>query len=132
MMFRHIAWCFLICVMGCDTGPRILPVNGTVTYNGEPLAVGGITFEPFDGRSAFGTIENGSIVNVTTHARGDGVLEGACRVGVQATTNLGQPVGPHDPLIPARYFDPQSSGIVLEISRDSAQQLSIELNGPSG
>src|SRR5688572_28866956 len=32
----------------CNSGPKYYPVSGTVTFNGEPVADGNITFAPED------------------------------------------------------------------------------------
>ena len=125
--FVCISFATLLVAFGCNRGPQIRPVSGRVTFQGEPLALGGITFEPVNGRSAFGRVREGEIVDVTTFEPGDGVLVGTARVGIQSTTNLGKPVGPHTPLIPPAYFDPNTSNIVVEISADKANELLIEL-----
>lgn len=41
-----VAW--LPLCLGC--GPRTFPISGTVSFDGEPLTAGTITFEPADGR----------------------------------------------------------------------------------
>jgi hypothetical protein len=129
----HVPWVLMTLLMwissGCDRGPHVVPVRGTVTYLGTPLAVGGITFEPEIGRSAFGRIENGKILDVTTFEPGDGVIVGRARVGIQSTTNLGLVIEPHDPLIPPRYFDPTTSGLTVEITANGDNEFTIPLEG---
>ena len=120
--------CFLIGITGCGGGgPVVAPVSGTVTHKGTPLKEGGITFVPAEGRSAFGRIVDGQIVEVTTLKTGDGVIVGKATVGIQATTNLGKMQGPHTPLIPPRYFDPATANLTAEIKDGSANELKFEL-----
>jgi hypothetical protein len=77
----------LFLTLGCgdDTGlPQRYPVYGTVTYKGEPVAKGQITFLPKkpDGRAANGFIQDGRYT-LTTATDGDGALPG--EYGVQIT-----------------------------------------------
>ena len=65
-------------------------VSGKVTYKGELLPKGGITFEPVKpgppaGRHASGTIENG-YYTLTTSTKDDGALPGEYKVVIVATT----------------------------------------------
>ncbi|MDX1946327.1 MAG: hypothetical protein SFU86_13080 [Pirellulaceae bacterium] len=43
---RTIGWALLLAVLagGCDTGPKLHTVTGTVAYQGQPVAQGIITF----------------------------------------------------------------------------------------
>jgi len=123
-----VGLCFLVGITGCGSeGPVVVPVRGTVTHRGIPLKNGGITFMPVQGRSAFGRIIDGQIVEVRTLKKGDGVIVGMASVGIQATTNLGKIQGPHTPLIPQRYFDPATANLNVEIKADGPNELKIEL-----
>ncbi len=72
-------------VFGCgDDGlSRRYSVTGKVTYKGEPVQKGKISFSPEDsaGRGASGDIENGSY-SLTTQDPGDGALPGKYKVVV--------------------------------------------------
>jgi hypothetical protein len=77
----------LLFVLGCgqDDGlGKRYAVSGTVTYNGQPVAKGRISFVPKDkaARSASGQIENGSFSSVTTLTSGDGALPGDYTVSI--------------------------------------------------
>ena len=123
-----VGLCCLIGITGCSNGgPVVVPVHGTVTHQGIPLKKGGITFMPAEGRSAFGRIVDGQIIEVTTVKKGDGVIVGTARVGIQATTNLGEIQGPHTPLIPQRYFDPVTANLIVEIKTDGPNELKFDL-----
>ncbi len=120
--------CLILGFAGCGRqGPVVAPVSGTVTYNGAPLKEGGITFAPSQGRSAFGRIVDGQIIEVTTNTTGDGVIVGTAAVGIQATTNLGKMQGPHRPIIPQRYFDPATANLSANIVAGEPNELRFDL-----
>ena len=74
-------------VAGCgdDGFGRRYPVSGSVTFDGEPLPEGSITFTPEDpaGRVASGMIIDGSY-RLTTVDREDGALPGRYKVSITA------------------------------------------------
>jgi hypothetical protein len=75
----------LLIILGCggdDLGTRY-PVSGKVTYKGESVKKGVISFHPEDkeGRGATGQIEDGSY-SLTTHTPGDGAFPGTYVVTV--------------------------------------------------
>ena len=83
-----IAFVVLVAVLGCgdDSGlPRRYPVSGKVTYNGQPLGHGNISFTSVDpnGRAASGTITDGRYT-LTTHDPDDGALPGSYKVSIMA------------------------------------------------
>lgn len=77
-------------LIGCGDAsglPRRYPVSGTVTYKGQPVAKGTITFSPVDdkgdGRSASGVIQDGQY-QLTTHDDNDGAIPGKYQVTIAA------------------------------------------------
>jgi hypothetical protein len=60
------------------------PLSGKVTYKGQPVAKGRITFTPVsaNGHGATGEIDNGSFSSVTTLNPGDGALPGDYKVSI--------------------------------------------------
>lgn len=50
-----------VCTVGCHSGPRLLRIFGTVSFEGKPIEKGTIEFIPVDGTS--GPSTGGSIVN---------------------------------------------------------------------
>ncbi len=136
-----LLWCSvpvgLSALPGCgdDDGlGKRLPVSGNVTYKGQPLASGSVSFIPEDptiGRPASGAIEGGSY-RMTTMSPDDGVIPGKYRVTIGATDklDLGQePAGggmvdqavvakayqKAKSLIPAKYNDMNKSGLTVEV-----------------
>ena len=59
------------------------PVSGTVTYNGQPLEKGAISFVPDKGAGATGAIEKGSYT-LSSGGEGDGALPGKYKVTITA------------------------------------------------
>src|SRR5262249_53083900 len=123
--------------LGCgdDTGLATrYPVTGRVTYKGEPVKRGLITFTPdqTDGRAATGTVENGNYA-LTTLADRDGALPGSYKVSLtareadftQVVANAkGGPAKQKDVaqanreakyLIPAKYGSIQTSGLSAKV-----------------
>jgi len=81
-----LAVCGVIAMASCGTDDGLgkrYPVSGTVTYNGNPLEKGGISFVSDDpkGIGASGTIENGSYT-LSTGGGGDGARAGKYKVTV--------------------------------------------------
>ena len=114
---------------GCS-GSGLATVTGTVTVDGKPLEQGTIIFETPGARQATGRIEAGKIVSVGTNTENDGVPVGAHKVAIQAveaSTASAATSTPGDAsakslssmssksLLPARYGDPNTSGLTAEI-----------------
>ena len=110
-----LAGALLGLVVGCG-GPGVAPVEGTVTFKGEPLKEGTILFHPEKGRPAAGKIRDGKIVEVTTETLNDGVPVGRVRVAIQAITNADKMDGPHKSLIPEKYGEADKSELKAEIT----------------
>lgn len=107
---------------GCGrAGPALLPVEGEVTYQGQPLKTGSLVFHPDAAKgnnsplTPSGTIGPDGRYKLFTQERA-GAPPGWYKVGIVA-----QEAPPNDPyamrsLIPPRYADPQTSGIAIEVS----------------
>src|SRR5262245_16321016 len=134
-------------VAGCSDdgfGRQRYSVQGTVTYMGENLAKGQISFVPDakDGQAASGPIEDG-YYSLTTLTPGDGALPGKYKVTVvatdydpekvqTATRAIGMPPGaaPPQPLvakvrkeakskIPTRYNLPTTTDLTADVEARS-------------
>jgi len=61
----------------------LVPLEGTVTYKGEPLADAKLYFSPISGgRGAYATTDASGKFKATTLAPGDGILKGQYKVSV--------------------------------------------------
>jgi hypothetical protein len=124
---------------GCGDGlkPRF-PVAGTVSYKGQPVPKGTVSFAPADGsgEGAFGEILDGSY-RLTTHTTGDGAVPGRYRVSITSAEVITPPAAfDTDPnatpeaavakaqrtakhRVPTRYASPDSSGLTAEVKPES-------------
>lgn len=133
MRLHHLAtWPLLLILLtsvcGCgQTLPGLIPVSGTVTLDGRPLASGTVTF--YSGNTAGGTgqITDGVChINQSTSVRG--VASGHYQVAVQcweipphAVQPDGTIGGPGRSFIPDRYTSAQTSGLSVEVGSQSTE-----------
>jgi len=115
--------------LGCGRGgPRPVPVSGTVTVDGKPLAGGALTVAPENGRAAGGRIgPNGRFV-LSTWIEGDGVAPGTHRVEVIAAKPL--PGNRRQWLVPKKVRSLATSPLRLEVTGPTtAAVVAIEVDG---
>lgn len=121
-----------IVLAGCGRtdGPQVEPVSGTVYYGGEPLAEAIVVFSPVSGeRKASATTDDEGRFELSTFGNGDGAIVGEHVVTIVkrgprklppvGTPGRGMPGGPSapgDPLIPEKYFSPDTSGLTAEVT----------------
>ncbi len=126
---------FIICILilvwlpliGCNYGPTLGQVSGTVLYEGEPLPHGTISFELTGGKFAHGEIKDGQILNVRTNDPGDGVPVGNATIAINSVAMTSEPstlesatgassgMAVGRDLIPVRYANPATSGLTAVI-----------------
>ncbi len=129
----------LVCPVfaGCGEAlPTLAPVSGTITQAGKPVAEAKVTLFP-QGERLAGlplpiaiTDESGNF-SITTISSNDGALPGTYTVTVElrAPRRAGEELvrdGRH--LLPPRYADPATSGIVKEVTAEPNQWETIELS----
>jgi hypothetical protein len=112
----------LLAGCGGDDGGMV-PVTGSVTWEGQPVTTGNVTFTPADGatgaRLATGQIQSDGTFAMGTLKHGDGVLPGSYRVAISSAppppieVMEGQklPTGP----VPTSFNDPATSGLEVTI-----------------
>jgi hypothetical protein len=115
----------LLPLAGCG-GSKLATVSGTVTYQGNPLTQGAITFFPENGREAYGKIKDGKIVEVTTHTFGSGAMPGQYRVAIFSEANPDDMKASHESLISKKYNDPKTSELTADI-KPGDNKLTFEL-----
>jgi hypothetical protein len=116
---------------------RRYPVSGKVTYKGEPVPKGTVSFTPADskiGRHAGGDIQPDGSYRLTTLTPGDGALPGKYLVSVAAqevdTSATKNAVGgmyrvdivakaPRKYLVSRKYADPNQSGLTAEVKAET-------------
>jgi hypothetical protein len=74
-----------VLLSGCDSGPRLAPVQGRVTYDGKPVTAGKIMFYPEHGRPSLGSIAENGTYTLTNNVSGDGALIGEHKVTIEST-----------------------------------------------
>ncbi len=115
-------------VAGCRKNDGLVPVRGTVTYRGNPLPNALVVFMPEtpDVLPSSGLTDSNGRYELMTIVPGDGANVGKHRVTITARgpdkERRGAPVGltgsntePGDPLIPIKYFMPDTSGLTADV-----------------
>ena len=119
-----VAICTLA-LAGCgEGGPKIVPVSGTVTIDGQPLAYGHVQVLPAGWRPASGRLDGSGRFTLTTTAPNDG-----CAVGTHPVVVLaGESLTPETMKwhAPQKYSDVSTSGLTVTISGPT-DDLKIEL-----
>jgi len=128
-------------ISGCGSSASgTAAVSGRVTYKGKPLAKANVSFTPAEGatRAAEGLTDSNGRYTLGTFAAGDGALPGKYRISVIARgpdrppkageTGSGMPgeMMAGDPIIPIKYFTPDSSGLTAEVKR-GGNRVDLEL-----
>src|SRR5688500_2528437 len=130
------AWILLAAVLttlaGCERA-GVVPVKGTVHYEGQPLPKASVTFLTQDssGRDAHGFTDENGVFQLTTFEPNDGALPGKYKVIVQVapevdtsviatTPTEAQSAAPVKPkaggiVIPPQYSQPDQTTLVQEI-----------------
>lgn len=100
--------------IGCNNGPNIAPVSGTVTVDGKPLGEAGVTFTPLEGgRPAWATTDAEGHFQLTTLRSGDGAFVGEHVVTVaEPETDV--------PIVP-KNADPDAASLYAELPVNGRQ-----------
>ena len=147
MFVRLVTVTSALCVAGCgDSGPRaviekVVPVSGTLTYQGKPLEQYRVTFMPTDGRrAAVGITDVAGKFVLGTNDVGDGAPAGKHKVAivwappasagtpgqeaiVDDTSKLPKP----KVKIPEKYGNPDTSGLEQEVPARGIKDVKIDL-----
>lgn len=111
----------LIC-LGCS-GPTLVPVEGKVLFNGEPLKFGSVMFQPPSGQPATGQIQPDGTFSLETRGVGPGAVVGTHRVRItcyesqnpEALSSSDNETTVGESLIPKKYTSIDTSGFTMEI-----------------
>lgn len=116
---------FALVAAGCDRGPVLYPVTGSLTLDGKPLKGAAIGFIPKAGgrHGAAVTDENGEFV-VGTFTADDGAWAGEHTIVVSAQRMV-KPGNDRAGILPVmeyitpeRYDNPETSGLPVEVKKD--------------
>ena len=121
---------FFVAFAGCGSkGPAIVPVSGTVTLDGNPVANAAVMFAPTSGgRPAEGTTGTDGKFQLTTEKPADGAMEGEYEVTVTGVRTVGAVVNPDgtsgDPtqvreewFLPKKYARRDTSGLRQTVTK---------------
>jgi len=128
----------LVSVLGCGEDDEIgqrYAVTGVVTYNGEPVPNGNVSFttDAPGGRSGSADIKPGGSYSASTLTPGDGLLPGKYKVAVNSVEIdmkdvIGKPGGlyrtdlikkaPKKRNVPQKYSNPAKSGLTVEVKQE--------------
>lgn len=114
--------------MGCSGAnkdlPATTPVTGKVTYQGQPVSNGLVTFHPTNGaKPASGQTDKNGEFSLSTFEREDGAVFGKHKVTIKAYKE-GQDVSivPADKLtyaVPKKYVEEKTTSLEVEIKKGS-------------
>ena len=124
----------LLSAAGCGpSGPATVPVTGTVTLDGKPIAKAAVMFVPqFPGRPAHGLTDQEGRFSLGTFKKGDGAVEGKYLVTVILNEVQGFVADPKNKdvsggiapgglktkwIVPKTYSDTKTSGLAVEVKR---------------
>ena len=122
----------LLCgLAGCGGNPsypETSPTTGLVTFRGQPLTSGTITYAPVNAqeqRPASGQINGQGKFSLSTFRPGDGAMPGEYRIAVVAyagsadSLRAGGKANAGTTAIPGKYSKPQTSGLTATVSSGS-------------
>jgi hypothetical protein len=128
-----------VSLAGCG-GPQsdkeLVQVSGTVTYAGEPLPDAIVAFdsaEHADASPSTGVTDDEGHYSLKLSADEVGVPPGRYKVAITAwdapleMPKPGAPVVPPRPLIPEKYFDPETSGLTATVESGAPQTIDFDL-----
>jgi hypothetical protein len=118
------AWGLML-LSGCGhSGPEVVPVRGRVTFGGGDWPKPGVLYftvdraaAGFPGRPGTGHFDTDGNLTVTTFTKGDGLIPGHYKIGVECweVTPVMGSSGPPRMYVPAKYQSPGSSGLELTV-----------------
>lgn len=125
----------IVILCGCREHPRTYPVSGSVHYRGQPAAHVDLVFYNADTQALrpYATSDQQGQFSVSTYGVHDGAPAGEYEVafswkGPLRGLSLDQRDGMPERL-PARYLDPATSGVRIEITRGENRLEPIHLDG---
>jgi hypothetical protein len=124
--------------LGRPTLEDVVPVNGTVTYQGQPLENFQVTFRPTDGRKPGVAITDADgKFKLGTNKLDDGCPPGPCKVGVAfappGDDGLGEPIDDPSKLpkpkvkVPAKLANPDTSDITVDVPQKGLKDYALDL-----
>ena len=127
-------------VFGCDSGPPLAEVHGTVKYQGKIVPTGTITFHGEKGMIYLAPIKEDGAYEFWTPRQGSGIAPGNYRVTIEAVevvfsgpraqsvTDEGKYPPPRRKLlVPAKYGDLSKTPLEFEVKLGQQNVIDIDL-----
>lgn len=112
-----------IAIVGCNRGPDLVPVSGTVMIDGKPLTYGTVRLIPDSGRPALSNIDSEGRFKLMTDEH-EGVVAGTHAVEVMAVEPISEYQNKYH--APEEYGSAITSGLTATIS-EPTDNLEINL-----
>jgi hypothetical protein len=132
--FALLAVCLLPAGCGSSGSSDIVKARGTVTYHHQPLPDVSVTFLPDHGRPANGKTDAAGRFVLSTLNLGDGAVLGPHKVSIATTVATPMPgtpeakaAGHSAPSFPAKYSNPNSSGLTAVVEARGPNDFLFEL-----
>lgn len=120
----------LLAPVGCgEGGPKIVPVSGIVTIDGQPLTYGHIQVIPTGWRPASSRIGSDGRFMLTTTVSGDGCAVGTHPVVILAGESLSADATKWH--APKKYADSKASNLTITVTKPT-EDMKIELTWGGG
>lgn len=121
---------------GCGNGMGVVPVEGTITLDGQPLEGAEVIFRPADGRPSLGVTDSQGKYTLRYDTDMMGALTGKHKVSISTSGEAAQtgsedgPSGPKVERVPAQY-NKQTTLEVDVVSGGGPQDFKLE-SKPAG
>ncbi|VTR92986.1 Uncharacterized protein OS=Blastopirellula marina DSM 3645 GN=DSM3645_23456 PE=4 SV=1 [Gemmata massiliana] len=130
---------------GSSNGVPVAKARGTITYKGKPVAKAAVSFIPETPGTvpALATTDENGSYTLSTYGNGDGAPVGRCRVAI-SLTGPSPPLPEHlakaeaaaetlrmpgKPLIPKKYFSPETSRLTADVVAKTDNVFDFPLDG---
>jgi hypothetical protein len=122
-----------LCCIGCGPSTRLkglVPVEGVVYYDGQPIEEATVMFDPGDPtnlklRSAIGVTDADGKFTLTTLNPKDGIAPGEYKVAISKYKE--GPTGAPISLLPEKYDDVNRSGFTATVPKRGVKDLRFDL-----
>lgn len=122
----------LILIVGCGRGtPLMMPVEGTVTFQGSPLAEADVAFTPTGGRPASGRTDTAGRFSLTTFKTNDGAMIGqhvvtVCK-HVKKDPNATGAYFDYMQVTPEKFGRPSESPLRAEVTASGPNEFTFDI-----
>jgi hypothetical protein len=121
-----------LATLGCQPNvDQLVPVKGKITYKGVPLQGGRVVFVPDGARGTHGSLADADVQPDGTFTLKTNETFGAAAGWYKITVNFvqrGAPGQHPQSVLPARFRDPQQSGLVREIVANKINAIELDLD----